>query len=192
MRTVALRNPRVRAKNTRSSATASRARTPTAAKSWSSGSCGDGASCAGTATKCKCTTSPGSPNWHHPALASPRGRNSWRRCDASPSWSANHAMTTSTPGSHQPLSQQRHRSPESRMPGNRARPVRRGTAPKRTRQHGHLAARSTQPLALPRSVRYTTGDELLSHHVERSEHFVASALRIRGQWGVPDDRTGCV
>jgi hypothetical protein len=88
--------------------------------------------------QCKYTTSP---IWHHPALASPRGRNSWRRCDANPSSSADHAMTTSTPGSHQPPSQPRHRSPESRMPGNRARPVRRGTAPKRTRQRGHLATR---------------------------------------------------
>ena len=109
---------------------------PTATKSWSSGSCGDGANCARTATKCKCTASPDSPNWHHPALASLHGRDSWQRCDASPSWSANHAMTTSTPGSHRPLSQPRHRSLESRMPGNRARPVRRGTAPKRTANAG--------------------------------------------------------
>ena len=47
------------------------------------------------------------------------------------------------------------------MPGNRARPVRRGTAPKRTRQRGHLAARSTQPLDVVvnnlTAVAFTTG-----------------------------------
>jgi hypothetical protein len=89
-------------KNTRPSTTASRARTLTSTKSWLPGSCGEGARCAGTATKCKYTTSPDSPIWHHPAPASPRGRNSWRRCDANPSWSADHAMTTSIPGSRQP------------------------------------------------------------------------------------------
>jgi hypothetical protein len=51
-----------------------------------------------------------------PAPANRHGPQPWRQSDARPSWSARPAMTTSTPNGHQP--QTRHRSLESRMPGN--------------------------------------------------------------------------
>jgi len=72
---------------------------------------------------------------HHVArladLARPgHGQPAWARLiakdGASPSWSARRATTRSTPNGHQPQARPRHKSPESRMPGKLARPVRRG------------------------------------------------------------------
>ena len=65
---------------------------------------------------------PGQPAWAR--LMAKRG--------ASPSWSARPVTTRSMPNGHQPQSQPRRKSPESRMPGKLARPVRRGAARKRT------------------------------------------------------------
>jgi hypothetical protein len=93
-------------------------RTPWPAKRSSPGSCGTGANSATPAVRCTCTTSL---NWltsHTPALASRRGTNSWQPGDARPLWSARPATITSTQGGHQPQ-HSRHRSLESRMPGNR-------------------------------------------------------------------------
>ena len=92
------------------------------------------ASCASTAARCRCTTSPGWLTSHTPAPASQHGPGSWRNGGASPSWSARPATTRSMPNGHQPQSQPRHKSPESRMPGNLVRPVRRGAVRKRTRE----------------------------------------------------------
>ena len=109
-------------------------RDPTPARRSSPGSCGTGASCASTAARCRCTTSPGSPTSHTPATASQHGPGSWQQSGANPSWSARPATTRSMPNGHQPQSQPRRKSPESRMPGNLARPVRRGAVRKRTRE----------------------------------------------------------
>ena len=116
----------------RSSPTAFPARALTPARRSSPGSCGTRANCASTAARCRCTMSPGSPASHAPATASRPGPGSWQKDGARPWWSARPVMTRSTPNGHQP--QPRRKSPESRMPGKLARPVRRGAVRKRTRE----------------------------------------------------------
>ena len=130
---------------TRSSSTALPAGILTPARRSSPGSSGTGANCASTAARCRCTTSPGSPTSHIPAPASQHGPGSWQQSGASPSWSARPATTRSMPNGHQPQSRPRHKSPESRMPGNLARPVRQGGLGKGPANCGHLAVRPTQP-----------------------------------------------
>jgi hypothetical protein len=99
----------------------------TPAKRSSPGSCGTRANCASTAARCRCTTSPGS----------------WQQGGTSPSWSARPAMIRSTLNGRQPQEKPRHKSPESRMPGKLARPVRRGRTEKDPRTAG------TSPYGLP-------------------------------------------
>ncbi len=132
---------------TRSSPTALPAGMLTPARRSSPGSSGTGASCASTAARCRCTTSPGSPTSHIPAPASQHGPGSWRNDGASPSWSARPAMTRSMLNGHQPQTHSRRKSLESRMPGKLARPVRRGAVRKGPANCGHLAVRPTQPSA---------------------------------------------
>ena len=91
----------------------------------------------------------GSPPGHRPqrtretGRASPRGPPSWQGCGARRSSSARRAMT----GSTRTRSRTRHKSPESRMPGKRARPVRREAARKRPGfiQHEHGTSPGSPP-----------------------------------------------
>ena len=138
---------------TRSSSTALPAGILTPARRSSPGSSGTGANCASTAARCRCTTSPGSPTSHIPAPASQHGPGSWQQSGASPSWSARPATTRSMPNGHQPQSRPRHKSPESRMPGNLARPVRQGGCRKRTRE-----LRAPRRTAYPTPVRRLVAD----------------------------------
>ena len=120
---------------TRSSPTALPAGTLTPARRSSPGSSGTGANYASTAARCRCTTSPGSPTSHTPATGQP----AWARLMAAktaqvprglPALPRPDPCRTATSRNHQP----RRKSPESRMPGNLARPVRRGAVRKRTRE----------------------------------------------------------
>jgi group II intron reverse transcriptase/maturase len=110
----------------------------------SPGSCGTRASCASTAARCRCTTSPGWPTSHTPVTASQPGPGSWQKDGASPWWSARPATPRSMLNG-QPQAPRR-KSLESRMPGKLARPVRWGAVRKRTRE-----------LRAPRCTAYPTG-----------------------------------
>ena len=93
----------------RSLTTASSLRLPPAARSWSSGSSGGGASSATNGhEKWRFTRSPNSLTSKRPETPGRRGRASWQDGDARLSWSASRATTPSTAGNQPQHSRRSH------------------------------------------------------------------------------------